>query len=62
MINTYLKNSSQFKQSGILNPWTGPVDSGSKPRVKTFHKVTDTRVVRVHPDGEVIVPKLDMGT
>ena len=28
--------------------------------MKTFHKVTDTRVVRVHHNDGVIVPKLNI--
>ena len=43
----------------LLNRWTGSVDSGLKTTMETFHKVTGARVVRVHHNGGVVVPKLD---
>ena len=43
----------------LLNRWTGSVDSGLKPTMETFHKVTGARVVRVlHHNGGVVVQKL----
>ena len=35
------------------------VDSGLKPTVKTFHEVTGTRIVEVHHDVGVMIPKLN---